>query len=81
MTEKLPVFPLKDYWILILLGTFLGVLGYGYEWVVLRIGKGLPRVRENLPLAISFSWPFWQFCLSFLLVSLFSTSFRWVEMN
>ena len=39
MTEKLPVFPLKDYWILILLGTFLGVLGYGYEWVVLRIGK------------------------------------------
>ena len=27
MTEKLPVFPLKDYWILIVLGTFLGVLG------------------------------------------------------
>ena len=39
MTEKLPVFPLKDYWILIVLGIFLGVLGYGYEWVVLRIGK------------------------------------------
>lgn len=39
MTEKLPVFPLKDYWILIVLGTFLGVLGYGYEWVVLCIGK------------------------------------------
>jgi len=39
MTEKLPVFPLKDYWILIILGIFLGVLGYGYEWVVLRIGK------------------------------------------
>jgi len=39
MTEKLPVFPLKDYWILIVLGIFLGVLGHGYEWVVLRIGK------------------------------------------
>lgn len=39
MTEKLPFFPLKDYWILLLLGIFLGVLGYGYEWVVLRIGK------------------------------------------
>ncbi len=38
MTEKLPVFPLKIIGFL-LFGDFLGVLGYSYEWVVLRIGK------------------------------------------
>ena len=78
MTEKLPVFPLKDYWILIVLGIFLGVLGYGYEWVVLRIGKayqGLGKIF-HLPshfhglLGSSVYHSYW---------SLFSTSFRWWE--
>lgn len=62
----------------IVLGIFLGVLGYGYEWVVLRIGKvyqGLGKIF-HLPshfhglLAVLFYHSYW---------SLFSTSFRWWE--
>ena len=78
MTEKLPVFPLKDYWILIVLGIFLGVLGYGYEWVVLRIGKAYQGLGENLPLAISFSWPLGS-SVYHSYWSLFPTPFRWWE--
>lgn len=38
MKEQLPTLPLSSYWLLLLLGLFLGFLGYAYEWVVLRIG-------------------------------------------
>ncbi|MBM7642178.1 ClC family H(+)/Cl(-) exchange transporter [Streptococcus loxodontisalivarius] len=38
MPDDLPIFPLKSYWILIIMGLVMGLLAYLYEWVILRMG-------------------------------------------
>lgn len=50
MSQNLPSFPLSHYWILLLLGLYLGFLGYGYEWLVLRIGSFYKKVGDVLRL-------------------------------
>lgn len=37
MNQNLPFLALQDYWIFILLGIFLGVMGFGYEKVILNL--------------------------------------------
>ncbi|EHI69558.1 chloride transporter, ClC family [Streptococcus ictaluri 707-05] len=36
MPKAMPFLGLNQYWLLLLLGVFLGILGYVYEWVILR---------------------------------------------
>lgn len=39
MPDGFEVLQLSQYLLLVPMGIFLGLLGYGYEWVVLRVGK------------------------------------------
>lgn len=39
LSNHLESFALVQYWLLIPVGILLGLLGYGYEWLVLRMGK------------------------------------------
>lgn len=48
MNQELPFLALKQYWIFILLGMFLGVMGFGYEKVILNFHRFYDFVGENV---------------------------------
>lgn len=50
MPGNLPSLELKQYWIFLLLGIFLGVLGYIYEIVILNVGNFYDKLGKMLRL-------------------------------
>lgn len=54
MTSQLPTLALHDYWLLMLLGIFLGLSAYSYEWAVLRVGKLYNYLGQCLKLPAHF---------------------------
>lgn len=50
MPDKLPLLALSQYWIYILLGVFLGLMGYFYEIVILNIQKFYQLLAKIIPI-------------------------------
>ncbi|KHD46614.1 chloride channel protein [Streptococcus hongkongensis] len=50
MPKQMPFLPLTDYWILVLMGIYLGFMGFGYEKIILNLGLGFDTVGKWLHL-------------------------------
>ena len=51
MPDFIAHIPLSHYWLYLLMGFVLGLGGYGYEWVILRMGKVYQALGQRLHLS------------------------------
>ena len=78
MPKVMPFLALDYYWILIVMGLFLGVMGFAYEKIILKLSTGFDKVGKWLHLPQAF-YALMVLPLIFCYWLFISKSLRWWE--